>query len=61
MALLDFLKNKKDAEKSKKTAKKPVKTSVAEIKKEKKVEKPALVEKTAITKAPNSKDFFMKQ
>jgi large subunit ribosomal protein L23 len=40
MALLDFLKNKKDAEKSKKTARKPVKTSAVKTQ-PKKVEKKA--------------------
>ena len=50
MALLDFLKNKKDAEKSKKPAKKPAKVSAAkpEAKKtEKKVEKTETAAKPA--------------
>jgi len=58
MALFDFLKRKKEAEKSKKPAKKPAKASVVkpEVKKaEKKVEKTETIAKPVVAKAKNAK------
>ena len=53
MAILDFLKNKEEAQKSKKPVKKPVKVSAA--KPEKKIEKTEAPIKTANTKTKDSK------
>jgi large subunit ribosomal protein L23 len=54
MALLDFLKNKKDAENAKKAVKRPTKASVAKVseKKSEKIEAPV---KPAVLKTKNTK------
>jgi len=54
MALLDFLKNKKDAEESKRTAKKPAKVSAAKVS-EKKTEKTEVMAKVPELKLRNTK------
>ena len=54
MALLDFLKNKKDAENAKKAVKRPTKVSAAKVS-EKKAEKIEAPVKAAVLKTKNTK------